>query len=343
MATPPRVLARAPIFSFLLCAVITLAITAQSNRTTQNSSQNPNAQTDWARIDAELKVMLNEYYAGKLVRAKVVIPANKQGLEILDGQLRVSPVSNLELAIQPGELLLIKEMKFKNKSIEISFDSSRDSEPASGPPPNLSLAPVGVFGSQATDPAKTGEKSPLLNNQPLAGARQSPNNNPRPSIEPRITLKFSREISTRDLNLQSINRWLAVAVDTTSLVPAPDPAPRAAVTAEASPAPTARPDASTLAERAAAAQGIQKAPLTGNIITAQPNVSELNIECSVPGARLYIDGDFSGTVPRTVRLLMGVHTVFILAPGYDSWEQKFFIPAGKAALIRAQLKPLAKP
>jgi hypothetical protein len=121
----------------------------------------------------------------------------------------------------------------------------------------------------------------------------------------------------------------------TSLIPK-ETAPRAVAETPSAP----RPDAAMLAERAANAQGIPTAQLAGSIVTAQPNVCELQVESSVAGARLYIDGAFSGATPRTVRLLMGVHTVLITAPGYESWEQRFFAPPGKAAVIRAQLKPL---
>ncbi|HYE74264.1 MAG TPA: hypothetical protein VEF04_13080, partial [Blastocatellia bacterium] len=271
MTTPPRVSIRALASNLLLSTILAVMVAAQSNRSNPTPNQTkPPAQTDWAKIDGELKVMLNEYYAGKPVRAKVVIPSNKQGLEIVDGVLRISPVSDLRLAVQPGELLLIKEMKFKSKSIEISFDSSYDNEPAPVPPSNLSITPVGTFGSEATDASNSGDKTPALN-QPQAGTRLAPTNSPKLQIEPRITIKFSREITTRDLNLQSINRLLSVAVDTTSLAPTPDPGPRTNAT-EASPASATRPDATTLAERAAAAQGIRKAAITGDIITPQPNV-----------------------------------------------------------------------
>jgi hypothetical protein len=305
------------------------------------------ARQDWTKIDEELKGLLSEYYVGKPVRAKVVIPATRRGLEIVDGELRAAPVGDPRGGAQPGDLLLITRISFKSKTIEVYFNGSdEEGEPepvktqATAPP---LLAPVGSFGSEATEALRKGGTVLAPTAPPPAAARlaqppaRSPKRAPNSPSEPRITLRFSREINTRDLNLQSINRLLAPALDVTGLIPK-ETAPRAV--AETTPAP--RPDAAMLAERAANAQGIPTAQLTGSIVTAQPNVCELQVESSVEGARLYIDGAFSGATPRTVRLLMGVHTVLIAAPGYEAWEQRFFAPPGKAAVIRAQLKPVPK-
>lgn len=325
----------------LLAAASLTLVAAQSNQPRPPSPPaNSGARQDWTKIDAELKGLLNEYYTGKPVRAKVVIPATKQGLEVIDGELRAAPIADLRAAAQPGDLLLIKQLRFKSKSIEIRFDGARDDAEPAETPQALALAPVGSFGAEATEATRKGEKNPAAGAS-LAGTHSSvsPAKGPRPQAEPRVTLRFSREIGTRDLNLQSINRLLAPVVDISSLIPPPEPPSRSI----SDPTRVPRPDASMLAERAATAQGILKAPISGDIVSVQPNVSELNIESSVTGARLYLDGAFSGTAPRTVRLLMGVHTVLITAPGFESWEQKFFIPAGKAATIRAQLKPVAKP
>jgi hypothetical protein len=294
-----------------------------------------------------LKGLLSEYYVGKPVRAKVSIPAKKHGLEVFDGELRAAPSPDPRAAAQPGALLLIKRLKFKGRSIEVTFDGGSDDENESeAEAPKASapaLAPVGLFGSEASESLKKDGKATIPSATQLTGARLAAAASIRPAkasrkSEPRVTLRFSHEISTRDLNLQSINRLLAAAVDVTSLAPKEVVARPAA---ETPPAP--RPTASMLAERAANAQGISTAPITGSVVGTQQNVSELNIECSIKGTRLYIDSAFSGSTPHSVRLLMGVHTIFITAPGYESWEQKFFVPAGKAVTIRAELKPTAKP
>ncbi len=271
------------------------------------------------QINSDLKLLLSDYYTGKPVRAKIVIPANERGIEVLDGQLKIYPLPEVTAAVQPGELVLIKELRFKNKEIEVRFEAERLQETTTAAPPLAipGLAPVGPHGSDAT----VGPPSAAL--VARTGAKSS-----RPLPDPRVVLRFSREIETRDLNLQSINRLLAPAVEVMMLSPIPLSAPTTTA--------TSRPTASERAQQTAVEQGIQVAPVTGDLVGASAGVGELVIECSVPGVRLYIDGTFSGTAPRTVQLMMGVHTVLVVAPGQRQFEQKFFLPAGKVSTIQAE-------
>lgn len=272
------------------------------------------------QLDSDLKLLLNDYYIGKPVRARIVIPANERGVEVMDGQLKIYPVPELTAAVQPGDLVLIKELRFKNKEIEVRFNGEHLTEaPESAP---LALTPVGPLGSDATVP-----KAALVAKAPKP---------PKALPDPRVILRFSRDIETRDLNLQSINRLLAPAVDTASLTPATEAA--LASKAEALPRPSAS-SASERAQQSALAQGIAIAQVTGELVGAAADVGELVIEFSVKGARLYIDGGYSGTAPRTVQLPMGVHTVLILAAGAGQFEQKFFLPAGKISTIKADFNP----
>lgn len=277
------------------------------------------------QINSDLKLLLNDYYAGKPVRAKVVIPANERGVEVLDGQLKIYPLPELTAAVQPGELVLIKELRFKNKEIEVRFDGEHLKEAATTAPPQAipGLAPVGPHGSDAT----VGPPPAALVPKTSKVTKALP--------DPRVVLRFTREIETRDLNLQSINRLLSPAVDVGSLVP------NTSLERKATALP-ARSTASERAQQAAVEQGIPVAPATGDLIGAASDVGELVIECSVPGARLYIDGAFSGTAPRTVQLQMGVHTVLVVGGGQNQFEQKFFLPAGKISTIKADLTPTKK-
>lgn len=272
------------------------------------------------QINSDLKLLLNDYYTGRPVRAKIVIPANERGIEVLDGQLKIYPLPEITAAVQPGEMVLIKELRFKNKEIEVRFDGEHLKEAVTtttqlGLP---GLAPVGPHGSDAT----IGPPAAALAAKSSKAIKSLP--------DPRVVLRFSREIETRDLNLQSINRLLSPAVDVTALAPS--------ASLEIKPATTApRPTVNEVAQQTAVEQGIPVAPVTGDLIGAATGVGELVIQCSIAGARLYIDGTFSGTAPRTVQLLMGVHTVLIVAPGQNQFEQKFFLPAGKVATIKAEL------
>jgi hypothetical protein len=272
------------------------------------------------QLDSDLKLLLNDYYIGKPVRAKVVIPANERGIEVLDGQLKVYPLPAVTAAVQPGEMVLIKELRFKNKEIEVRFNGEHLSEVAESVPPTLT--PVGPVGSDATVP-----KTAFIAKAPKPG---------KTLPDPRVILRFSRDIETRDLNLQSINRLLAPAVDTAPLAPAPSTANALAPKSEA---PSRVASAGDRTQQAAAEQGIAIAPVTGDLVGAAANVGELVIESPVAGARLYVDGAYSGTAPRTVQLVMGVHTVLVVAAGQGQFEQRFFLPAGKIATIKAEFSP----
>lgn len=268
------------------------------------------------QLDADLKLLLNDYYIGKPVRAKIVIPATERGIEVIDGQLKVYPLPQLTAAVQPGELVLIKELRFKNKEIEVRFNGEHLSESFESTSPVPALSPVGPLGSDATVGVP---KSALIAKAPKS-VKALP--------DPRVILRFSRDIETRDLNLQSINRLLAPAVDVASLTPSPSLAPPV----EAVP----RPSANDRAQQAAVAQGIAVASVTGDLVGAAANVGELVIECAVPGARLYIDGAYSGTAPRTVQLMMGVHSVLVVAAGHRQFESRFFLSGGKISTIKAE-------
>ncbi len=260
-------------------------------------------------INADLKSLLNDYYSGKPVRSKVVIPANEQGLEILDGQLKAQPLANMQAAVQPGEMVLIRELRFKNKVIEVHFNNDSRNEDTTP----LSLQLVGESGSEAST-------RPSVATTKLAERKKV-------WPDPKLMLRFSREIGTQDLTLQSINRLLSSAIDVTNL----DPNNRIKI-----PEPPSVPVVNPLPA------GITAAEITGDLASTQIGIGEVTIECNVSGARLYVDGSYSGTAPRTVQIISGTHSVLIIAPGYETFEKKYFLTNGKISIIRAELNPKNK-
>ncbi len=303
------------LFGWLLMACVAIPGIAQSEQAERKRQAISERQ-----LDSDLKLLLNDYYAGKPVRARVVIPATERGVEVVDGQLKIYPLPDLTAAVQPGEMVLIKELRFKAKEIEVRFSGEHLGEATAAEPAALILAPVGPHGADATVPKAAFVAKAAKEAKPA-----------KPLPDPRVILRFSRDIETRDLNLQSINRLLEPAVEIAPLAPAAALAPK--------PEATSRPSANDRAQQAAEAQGIAIAPVTGELVGAAPNLGELVIEFSVTGARLYIDGAYSGTAPRAVQLPMGVHTVLIVAPGHGQFEQKFFLPAGKISTIKAEFNP----
>jgi hypothetical protein len=255
--------------------------------------------------DDYLKSLLTEYYTGKIVRAKVAIPSDKKGLEIVDGLIRNAPVSG-PTAAEPGDPLLIAQIRFKSRRIEVEFD--------------------GESGETSSWPGRGFTGKPARNSVP------------------RILLQFTREITTRDLNIRTINNLLASAVDVSSLIPKNS---RQTAAPDSGEEPRKRPDAAQatlmLAERRARAEGIPLAEVTAEGTVTEQGIGEVTIECPAGRARFYVDDAFSGHTPRTIRLRAGVHKILVLCDRQALWEKQFFIPAGSSSVIRAEVRPPGSP
>ncbi|MEO6726086.1 MAG: PEGA domain-containing protein [Blastocatellia bacterium] len=157
------------------------------------------------------------------------------------------------------------------------------------------------------------------------------------SKQPRISLRFSHELSAKEMTIESINRWLATAVDISPLVPAIAEQPSNATQASITPVP--EPRAKAVGRNNA--QGLLMATVTGDLPNVSQNIGELTVTDStgpIGQARVYIDNAYSGFAPRTVRLRAGVHSILVMANGYAAWEQRLVIPGGKASIVKADLR-----
>jgi hypothetical protein len=67
-----------------------------------------------------------------------------------------------------------------------------------------------------------------------------------------------------------------------------------------------------------------------------PVVGLLTIKSYTP-ARVYIDGQFSGYTPRSVKLMTGEHKVTLLADGYEEWSRKLRLKGSQQIGIMAAL------
>lgn len=54
-------------------------------------------------------------------------------------------------------------------------------------------------------------------------------------------------------------------------------------------------------------------------------------------ARIYIDGQFSGVTPRTVKLLAGEHTISLMADGYEEWRRTVQLRGREQAGVLASM------
>jgi len=150
--------------------------------------------------------------------------------------------------------------------------------------------------------------------------------------ESRINLRFSHELSSKDLTIENLNRFLAQAVDVTALgspVAQNNSTSSATLNQQSEPQPVENPELA----------GAEPALKTvGDLPAAGPDVGELTIECSVRNARVYIDGSYSGLAPRTLRLRVGFHTILVVNDMYKTWEQRLLIPGGKISVVRAEMQ-----
>lgn len=236
----------------------------------------------------DIKKALASHYNGKIVKAKLPIPATRRGLEILDGTLQNSAEPNSPPPIaQPGDELVIKSIRVTDSDIEFLLTKTEQ------PPKKRFSNPFTV------------------------------------TKVPRINLRLSRELNTQDLTIENINRLLASVVDTSTL---------ATPVSDKNSNLTQASVNSSNGEQVNNDQNLPTPNIVGDLPSLPPSMAELTVDCSVREARVYLNGSFSGLTPRTVRLRAGVHTILIVSDGYMSWEQKLFVPGGKASVVRAELQ-----
>lgn len=58
-------------------------------------------------------------------------------------------------------------------------------------------------------------------------------------------------------------------------------------------------------------------------------------------ARIYVDGQFSGVTPRTVRLAAGSHQIKLIAEGYEDWTRRVQLKSRQQLGVMASLKKKA--
>ena len=80
------------------------------------------------------------------------------------------------------------------------------------------------------------------------------------------------------------------------------------------------------------------------LLSAQPARAQeaapsgiLKVQCSIPGATVYVDHQQVGPAPLTTFLPEGVHMVRVVANGFDPWVRRIDLRAGTTADISAQL------
>lgn len=141
---------------------------------------------------------------------------------------------------------------------------------------------------------------------------------------PRIFLRFSREITSRDLTIDNIDRLMAIVVEE---IPG-----AVSISRNTSAQPAVSEPARQEADAVLQPDEIRDLPALA------ASIGELTVTGASRGARVYIDGSFSGVAPITVRLRSGVHLLTVMSEGFEPMERKVFVPGAKASLIKAELR-----
>lgn len=94
---------------------------------------------------------------------------------------------------------------------------------------------------------------------------------------------------------------------------------------------TGKPDANAPATTTAAAAGATLTPAS-----LATNMASLQIESSVAGADIEIDGAFAGNTPSTLTVTPGQHTIAVKKKGYTDWTRTMNV-SGTAVRLNAQL------
>ena len=72
---------------------------------------------------------------------------------------------------------------------------------------------------------------------------------------------------------------------------------------------------------------------------APANTASLQIDSSVPGADIEIDGAFAGNTPSTLSVTPGQHTIAVKKRGYTDWTRTMNV-SGAAVHLTADLEML---
>jgi hypothetical protein len=219
----------------------------------------------------------------------------------------------------------------------------RFNPPKANPLPPESLR---AAASVAPTPAPTAVPShdvPTVALAEAASASPALTPTPAPTVEPETLLLFSAD-DLRDAN-KAVAPVVAAPPAVFSTVATPKTVRHAAPETpadEAAPKKMATPIAPSVVipappvpvARPAEAEPTLEVETTSVLLPA--NTGLVTIKSYVP-ARVYIDGVYSGSTPRSVKLLAGEHTINLLAEGYHEYSRKVKVSGQQQVGILASM------
>jgi len=70
--------------------------------------------------------------------------------------------------------------------------------------------------------------------------------------------------------------------------------------------------------------------------------AKLQMDSSIPGADILLDGNFVGNTPSEVQVADGDHTVTVKKAGYKDWERKIKVTAGSSIHLNSEMEKEAE-
>jgi hypothetical protein len=84
------------------------------------------------------------------------------------------------------------------------------------------------------------------------------------------------------------------------------------------------------------------APATAAPEVASAAFAKLQMDSSIPGADILLDGNFVGNTPSEVQVAEGDHTVTVKKTGCKDWERKIKVTAGSSIHLSAEMEKEAE-
>ena len=98
------------------------------------------------------------------------------------------------------------------------------------------------------------------------------------------------------------------------------------------------PTAAQKVEKLPAAQDQPQSPKPVEQVGAKNSDQTVLIISSITPARVYINGQYSGITPRTIKLNPGDHQVRLIADGYEEWTRRVRLKTNQRMEISASMK-----
>jgi hypothetical protein len=194
-----------------------------------------------------------------------------------------------------------------------------------GPPKASPLPPANVNAQAGSVPSPTPTPEQLAPQEPTSALPvSSPTPAPSAKLEP-LAGSSETPLQATSTPIALLRKEAALATRPRLAAPSEAAAPATPATDDVAPKKVTTPPLVTTPVPAPPAPTVEAAEprleVESSGVTLNANTGLVTIKSYVP-ARIYIDGVYSGTTPRSVKLLAGEHIITLLAQGHQDYTRK---------------------